>query len=430
MDITKYIDLLKSNSDSELKREAAIGLIDTGIYNAEIIKAFIQGLSDNDNGLKDICYRALSNPPIELGEQVAEHIVHFISSKEIELRNLAGDILLKIGTSAEPALLKYLQHNDDYVKQFASDILGTIGTENSIKAFISLLEDVNPNIIASAIDGLGKLKAKESIEYFLPLYENNEDFKPVIIEALSKIDGEEAQDFIIDKFFSEEDFFIQTACLEALAQISDRISIVDRLMQDIISFPEEIQPVMLKTILAISFRNNFNPELPMEYRGIARKALFDEDSETRAAGLIALGDSFFIGDIPALLNEIRYDRVDSQKQILFNILANSDTNVVEKFFINLFNQKKPIVTYIEFLSLLPLFVDYARQENIDQLIKTIVRLIIILGKGNSDNILEILLSINYSKTIEELMTYNINASGEEKQEIHEIAERLFLNELL
>jgi HEAT repeat protein len=104
MDITKYIDLLKSNSDSELKREAAIGLIDTGIYNAEIIKAFIQGLSDNDNGLKDICYRALSNPPIELGEQVAEHIVHFISSKEIELRNLAGDILLKIGTSAEPAL--------------------------------------------------------------------------------------------------------------------------------------------------------------------------------------------------------------------------------------------------------------------------------------------------------------------------------------
>ncbi|HPI19911.1 MAG TPA: HEAT repeat domain-containing protein [Candidatus Kapabacteria bacterium] len=430
MDIKEYINILKYDSDSELRRGAAISLIETGIYNSDIINAFIQGILDKDYGLKDICYRALSNPPLEFAEQIAEHIAYFITSNEIELRNLAGDILLKIGKASEIPLLTYLQFDNDDVKQFAADIIGAIGTEKSITAFINLLQENNPNIVASAIDGLGKLKAIESVKYFLPLYEKNEDFKPIIIEALGKIGGDEAQDFIISKFFSEEDFFIQTACLEALAQISDRIFIVDKLMQEITSFPEEIQPIILKTIFAISFRNNIKPELPLEYRSIARKALFDEDADTRAAGLIALGDSFFIEDITALLNEIRYDRVDSQKQILFNILANSDATVVDKFFISLFYQKKPIVSYIEFLSLLPLFVDYARQENIDRLIKTMVRLIVILGKGNSDSILEILLSINYSKTIEELITYSLNGSEEEKQEIREIAERLFLNELL
>ncbi len=430
MDIKEYINILKYDSDSELRRGAAISLIETGIYNSDIINAFIQGVLEKDYGLKDICYQALSNPPLEFAEHIAEHIAYFITSNEIELRNLAGDILLKIGKASEIPLLTYLQFDNDDVKQFAADILGAIGTEKSITAFINLLQENNPNIVASVIDGLGKLKAVDSIKYFLPLYEKNEDFKPIIIEALGKIGGDEAQDFIISKFFSEEDFFIQTACLEALAQISDRIFIVDKLMQEITSFPEEIQPIILKTIIAISFRNNIKPELPLEYRSIARKALFDEDPDTRAAGLIALGDSFFIEDINALLNEIRYDRVDSQKQILFNLLANSDTTVVDKFFISLFYQKKPIVSYIEFLSLLPLFVDYARQENIDRLIKTMVRLIIILGKGNSDSILEILLSINYSKTIEELITYSLNGSEEEKQEIREIAERLFLNELL
>ncbi|NLO18758.1 MAG: HEAT repeat domain-containing protein [Ignavibacteria bacterium] len=430
MNLLENIDILKNSDDIDLRRKAARFIAEAGVYHSEIIDAFIQGIVSEDYGLKDISYRALSHPPLEFAETVAKHIACFLTSEEIELRNLAADILLKIAAPAEDSLLPYLKNQDADIRQFAVDILGEIGTEKSIPAFIKLLKDENSNIVSSVIDGLGKLKAQESIKHFLPLYDQNEDYKPAIIEALSKIAGEEAEEFIINKFFSDNDFFILAACLEALAKISDKTYIADKLMSEISSFPEEIQPIILKTIIAISYRNNIKPELPLEYRSIARVALFDDDPDTRAAGLIALGDSFFVEDIPALINEVRSERVDSQKQILYNLLANSDISVVDRFFISLFYQEQAVVSYIEFLSLLPLFIDYSRAENIEQLIKTLVRLVIILGKANSDNLLEILLSINYNRTIEELKICNLNGSEEEKLEIREIAERLFLNELL
>ena len=73
--------------------------------NEQVVRTLCKMLEDEDKGVIDavsftLAYNGNSRIPFEL--------VPYVSSPNIIVRNLAGDVFLKIGTSAIPALVDYI----------------------------------------------------------------------------------------------------------------------------------------------------------------------------------------------------------------------------------------------------------------------------------------------------------------------------------
>ena len=218
MNIDNVLHLLIHHPDPKIRKNAAEELSNSGELSRYVLEGYAQGLCDSDSGVKDICARALANAPEEKLSEVAIVMSPLIAHNDIEIRNLASDILLNIGIPAVEPLLSFLEDSSFEVRQFAVDILGKIAHPSALPYIYDLLGDPEIVVKTSAIEAIGNMRELDSFYTLAALYdEANEDTKPVIIEAIGKIGGAEAQDFLINLLKVEEDIFIQTTCIDALA---------------------------------------------------------------------------------------------------------------------------------------------------------------------------------------------------------------------
>ena len=118
------ISLMLTATDASVRRRTAEELIGLNLSDREVIVAFAKGLTDADKGVRDICALALeraNNVPIPIR---AEAVAPLITKEDIEVRNLAGDVLLKFGAAAVDALYPYLSDPKEDNRKFACDIIG------------------------------------------------------------------------------------------------------------------------------------------------------------------------------------------------------------------------------------------------------------------------------------------------------------------
>lgn len=429
MNVDELIDCLLSAEDAEERRRAAEELACEEL-NVEILDAFARGLLDSDSGVKDFCSRIIAQIPSDYALMAAEVTSPLIKHKDIEARNLASDILFRIGSPATTALTKYLRDEDPQVRQFALDIVGNVGSHEADEVIFELLFDDDSNVRSSAVDAIGKLSVKGALEHLVALYNQDEDLQPVIIEALGKIGSPAAQDFLIDRLRNEEDIFLQTAAIDSLAFLGEDITLCDSLLELLPQSAPELQLIMLKTIFAIAMRNEHYVSLPPELRDVARKALLDYDPDIRAAGLIALGEKYDIEDVDALVNELSYNNPETQQHILINLLTNSAPEVVERFFIRGCSVASPDGSDVLYLSYLPLIWDESNPGNAALVIDLLLRMIFSTYRGYSTEIVEILLRLDYDRVVSRLREYLTSSIPEEAEDALDVAANLHINDLL
>jgi|YelNatPaOPRAMG01_1025707.scaffolds.fasta_scaffold00063_77 HEAT repeat protein len=214
--LKQQLELLKSE-DSLMRSSAAEALMNEEI-NDEVAEALCQLVMDPDKGVRNTADLVLSSNPYP---KIPAYLVRYVSAKDISVRNLAGEILLKIGSAAVEAMLDYIDVGNDDDKKFIVDILGLIGDSKANDKILSLLKvNKNDNVILACIEALGNLRCEEAVDYIEQLYFSNELYKPTIIESLGKIGSKKAVKFITDNFKNEDDL-TKFSMIESLGLIGN-----------------------------------------------------------------------------------------------------------------------------------------------------------------------------------------------------------------
>ncbi len=426
MDLSTQLNAFRNAEDIGERLQAGQQILDNGKCTQEAINAFAIGLKDEDRGIRDMCSRALMNVCSDMAHVAAEAIADLITTNNIEVRNLAGDILLNLGQFAVNSLLPYLADTDRDVRKYACDIIGLSAGDEEVEFIIPLLNDEDSNCVASAIEALGNIGNIKSVNSIIELYQKNEDFRPNIIDALGKIGGEEAQSFLISIIRSDEESFTKFASIDALAYSGEDISICYELLSELPNISKDLQPIILKTIFAIAFRLEQEIEFPLEYRYIAHNALHDEDIEIRSAGLVALGESYRHEDINALLQEVYHNNQDTQQHILW-ILANSNNEAILTAFFNAyFSGADPEGSEVEFLGILAGFWQDLPNENTNCLITAILNAALAYPKGGISAVIELIRKFDSERLDSKLSSVLQGENIQYKREVLDLISQLHL----
>jgi hypothetical protein len=202
--------------------EEIINLLETLDYNSvdDATLASICALIEHeDKGVQNSLTFFLQNNPNEKSVVI---LLKFISSHNILTRNLAGDIIVKIGHVSTPELIKFLsqsRNNDDL--KFVIDLAGLIEDSRAGDKVIEILShSENENVVIACLEALGNLKSEDAIDYLIMAYDKNDLYKGNVIEALGKIGTKQALDFLNRKYLSEDDF-VKFPIIEGLGHIGD-----------------------------------------------------------------------------------------------------------------------------------------------------------------------------------------------------------------
>ncbi|KAF0152312.1 MAG: hypothetical protein FD143_1234 [Ignavibacteria bacterium] len=212
----RKLEIIQNGTPDE-KIEILYSLTESDL-NDKCIKAISELVKDQDKGVRN----AASMQIINFGlPQFAYQVVPFVASSDISVRNLAGEILLKLGTNSVDAMIQYDHQNDDDNLKFIIDILGLIGDKRASLFIMGVLsESENDNVILACIEALGNIHYDGAVDVLMLFYDRNELYKPTTVEALGKIGSREALVFLVQKF-SQEDELTQYSILESLGQLGD-----------------------------------------------------------------------------------------------------------------------------------------------------------------------------------------------------------------
>ncbi|MDP3150693.1 MAG: HEAT repeat domain-containing protein [Ignavibacteria bacterium] len=283
---SKVLELLKAE-EAEVRIETLESLSCLKLSD-EVIEAVCFSITDPDKGVKNAAVNFLTQCT---DARIPAKIAAFISSKEIETRNLAGEILLRIGTNAVQALIDYISIGDDDDKKFAVDVLGLIGSPDSSPAILELMQtNENENVLLACIEALGNNKAAESLNQLIELFEKNELFQPTIIEALGKIETPEALHFVMSKYKAENEF-LKFSIIESLGTIGDEETFFF-LLSEVAETGSPLVWPLLKSILLLKIKYNFDIPFDEKMRNSILNTLNEADAEYKkiAAHLISVFD--------------------------------------------------------------------------------------------------------------------------------------------
>ena len=187
-------------------------------FDEDLISPLANLISDEDKGVRNaLTMLILANRH----PKFPHFIVPFVGFHDISVRNLAGEILINLGSLSVEALTEYNHENNDDNMKFVVDVLGMIGDPSAAIYTMNILSTAdNDNVILACIEALGNLKYDGAVDILMLFYDRNELYKPTIVEALGKIGSKSCLNFLIDKFDSEDEV-TKYSILESLGNIGD-----------------------------------------------------------------------------------------------------------------------------------------------------------------------------------------------------------------
>lgn len=334
--IEQSISEILLSDDSVLKTEALYNLTFEEV-DTETVKLIARLVEDKDKAIRN----AASNFLIQNSHQsIAPSVIDYISSDDISIRNLAGEILLKKGSSSIETICAKLPEitNDDDIK-FLVDILGLISDKCAEDLIIDILtKNQNENVIVACIEALGNMYSEKSVETIIPFYEKAETLKPVVIEAAGKIRTLKSLKFITEKFKSDDDL-LKFTMIESLGEIGDEETFYFLLSQ-IDTLSGALVWPLLEAIYKLKMK--FDLEVPFDEK--IKKCVLETivNSEPQyqiiAAHLVTVFDDpeilfacLSIYGLDPELNEVLYDKFMENKHVILpkihNVIDNSNKNL-------------------------------------------------------------------------------------------------------
>jgi HEAT repeat protein len=317
---TRIAELL-SGKEPDDRRRAAEELGDQ--RGLAVIAALAAALNDGSKGVRDAASHALLAMG---GANVARAIVEYIADENIVTRNLAGELLHQLGKDSVPALLPYLQDINHDVQKFAVDLLGLIGSEGVAQYIVPLLDDRDENVIAASVEALGNLRNQEVVPKLLQAYKKHAFTQAPVAEALGKIGGTQASEFLLltfNKNVTEEspDPVVLFTLIESLGAVGDEHALV--VLQNRVQHVRgRLRNVVLHAIVRIAERINGKVDLPLSLTRDLLGALKDDDPKIKASAAKGLASSVDIEVTQALLRSFAVD--EELDELLYSLLEQRD----------------------------------------------------------------------------------------------------------
>ncbi|MCX7984319.1 MAG: HEAT repeat domain-containing protein [Bacteroidetes bacterium] len=286
-DISTLARELLTNEDAGIRRQIAEQL--SGVDSYVAIAALANALRDENKGVRDAAERSL----IAIGnEHVARSVVDYLLDTNISLRNTAAEILIKLGTCSINAVLPYLYDADHDVRKFAVDILGVIGDSSPVEHLIPFLNDPDDNVVFSTVEALGNIGSQRAVRDLQRIYEHRDDCKAVVAEALGKIGGDEACDFLLQKYCeqilqSDVDQLLLYTMLEALSKCGNKKALTI-LREQIGMLKGHLNYLIIHAVVQIGLRCNACEIGWLPYKQYLLEALSAEEPFIRISAIQAL----------------------------------------------------------------------------------------------------------------------------------------------
>ena len=271
-------------------------------------------LADADPGVREEAARLLETLATE---EAAALTVPYIASDDITVRNLAGEVLMKIGAPAVPALASALDDPHHDVRKFAIDVLAQLPARPLAGCIAARLRDEDDNVVLAAVDALGNLGAVEYHDALRDLYDRRPLARPGIVAALGAF-GSEADLGFLEGALADEDPVVQYTAAEALAR-QHAPEVLDLLLRKVDQVDPMARPVILGSLVDFYEANPDQAALPASLKGFLAEMLgdFDPDYQCAAArGLHAFLDDETVDTLMAHAGET--DALDVE---LFKTLA-------------------------------------------------------------------------------------------------------------
>jgi HEAT repeat protein len=243
--------------------EQKIDLINSLDYQSvsdELVAPIANLIADEDKGVRNCAAMFILNSQ---NPKFPQHIVPFVTTNEISVRNLAGEILIKLGPISVDSLINFNHQNDDDNIKFIVDVLGLIGDKRAALFVLGILSSAeNDNVILACIEAMGNLKYEEAMDVLILFYDRNELYKPTIVEALGKIGSKSCVTFLMERYIYEDEV-TKYSVLESLGNLGD-IETYFYLLELMISVNG---PLVLPLITSISkLKEKYNLDIPFDNR--------------------------------------------------------------------------------------------------------------------------------------------------------------------
>ncbi len=195
----------------------------------EVPAKLLDLLKDEDKGVRDAVASALiliANRFEKSKSKIIEGICNLVCCKDIGVRNLASELLLKIGEDAFDQVSKLATHEDKDVRKIAIDIIGSMKVKTAVDFLVEKLNDPDPNVVTSVIEALRNIGDDRVIKHLIDMFSKLEFARLQIVEALGEI-GKRARDkkvvcdFLVEAFEISDDPILKSAIVEALGKAGD-----------------------------------------------------------------------------------------------------------------------------------------------------------------------------------------------------------------
>ncbi len=247
-------------------------------------------LADTDRGVREAASHILV---LCSNDRAASLAAVHISSPIIAVRNLAGDVLVRMGGPAINAILPYIDSADKDIRKFSVDLIAQLPTTPvSVGKIAGRLTDPDPNVVCASIDALGAMHAGEHLQQMLDLFDEVEYARPNVVNAAAKFQEEAKSQFFL-KALSDEDPVVQLGAAEALSVRKDG-GILEVLLSKFATVSELAKPVILHSIVVLLESTGYKGEIPGYLKPSLLAMLGDSDTAYVRAAVRGLG--YFLDD--------------------------------------------------------------------------------------------------------------------------------------
>lgn len=344
--VKQTIVTLLSNDDAAVRRQAAEELSSsTSLMVSAVLSLALQ---DTDKGVRDSAARSLLQIRTK---SVPYAVVEYLTDSSFITRNLASELMVKIGSDSVVPLLDYTHHENQDVRKLAIDTLGLIKDKAAVPSLLTLLHDEDPNVVVAVVEALGNIRDEYSIPYLTMAYVCYPYARVVIAEAIGKIGSASAEEFLV-VLLEElqepegEELLVLFSIIEALANVGNEraLGIIVPLIK---KSTGTLQHILLYAFVQIATRNNIPLSTYVIFKPYLLNALLSTDTKVVIAAVQSLVQMMDDSVEESLLSVLgKNEEVDS---IILGNLQNVGKAFVllaERYESSVFDQKKNIMSFI------------------------------------------------------------------------------------
>ena len=234
---------LRSPSSRERARAAAALRHQPG---NEAVRELLRLLGDQRS---EVAYQAAQSLVDMDDPRAAEGVAGLFGSENSALRNLAFDILVRMGDKALVPVVEKVADPDRDVRKFAVDALAGMRLVAAETPLIRALFDPDNNVAMAAAEALGNLGASRATPHLVECVHKGPWLNYAAIKSLGQIGGEEALNALLE-VDDHEDRIVLYHTIDALGRIGDPRA-TDKLIGLFESGDPALRPPVIQALSAV-----------------------------------------------------------------------------------------------------------------------------------------------------------------------------------